>query len=639
YDYSKVTQPNRTVGLLYPRESETREVRSLDGIWQLLRSNASDPLQGLREQWYKQALKQTQHELIPMAVPASYNDVTVDQQLRDHVGTVWYERHFFVPAQWRANGQRTWLRFGSVNYRAQVWLNGQPAMQHSIGHLPFEAEIGSLVQYGRENRLTVMVDNRLGNRSIPQGQVLQEPSDEGVAYVQSYTFDFFNYAGIHRSVQLYTTPRTYISDLELKTQLTGKQMGRIDYRLWVAQADALKPNYVAVQLRDRQDALVARQINRSAHNGSLVVPKVKPWWPHLMHPQPGYMYNLEFQLIAQGGGILDVYRLPVGIRSLSWNNDSLLLNGRPLYLRGFGKHEDSDIRGKGLDNALLLRDVSLLKWVGANAYRTSHYPYSEESMQLADEHGIMVIDECPSVNTDLFEPQLLENHMSALEQLIHRDRNHASVIAWSIANEPRTKKKAAGAYFGALANYTRSIAQGRPLTAATNVGSSDCMMAQFLDIIGFNRYNSWYHNDGRTDMIVNPVYDEARSWRNRFQKPVLIFEYGGDTMEGYHSLPAYIWSEEYQTRLFAKHFQAFDKLRKLNWFIGEFVWNFADFKTEQKFTRVGGNKKGVFTRARQPKEAAHLLRRRYHALAFKLDNASFPADVFDYIIDWDDRQY
>lgn len=106
------------------------------------------------------------------------------------------------------------------------------------------------------------------------------------------------------------------------------------------------------------------------------------------------------------------------------------------------------IRGKGLDNALLLRDFSLLKWIGANAYRTSHYPYSEESMQFADEHGIMVIDECPSVNTDLFEPQLLENHMSALEQLIHRDRNHASVIAWSIANEPRTKKKSAEDYFG-----------------------------------------------------------------------------------------------------------------------------------------------------------------------------------------------
>lgn len=107
----------------------------------------------------------------------------------------------------------------------------------------------------------------------------------------------------------------------------------------------------------------------------------------------------------------------------------------------------SQIRGKGLDNALLTRDFSLLQWVGANAYRTSHYPYSEESMQFADEHGIMIIDECASVNTDLFGLPLLQNHMSYLEQLIHRDRNHASVVAWSIANEPRTQKPIAKKYF------------------------------------------------------------------------------------------------------------------------------------------------------------------------------------------------
>ncbi|XP_051859723.1 beta-glucuronidase-like [Drosophila albomicans] len=638
FNYSNVVLPRPTVGLLYPRESEMREVRSLDGVWQLIKSNASDPLQGIREEWYKQTLRSTEHEIILMPVPASYNDVTVDQQLRDHVGTVWYERNFFVPSYWSKDRVRTWLRFGSVHYQAVVWINGQLAMRHTIGHLPFEEEVGRFINYGNENRITVMVDNRLGNRTIPQGQVTKQPADNGVAYVQSYTFDFFNYAGIHRSVHLYTTPETYIKDVELKTQIGNQELGRIDYRLIIGNGSVstIKTNYMLVQLRDRNNVVVAHQINHNLQNGTLLVPNVKPWWPYLMHPLPGYMYTLEFQLkVDSEVAPLDVYRLPVGIRSLSWSNDSLTLNGKPLYLRGFGKHEDSDIRGKGLDNAVLMRDFNLLKWVGANAYRTSHYPYSEESMQFADEHGIMIIDECPSVNTDLFEPQLLENHMSALEQLIHRDRNHASVIAWSIANEPRTKKKSAEAYFGALANYTRSIAQGRPLTAASNVDPPPaCMMSQFLDITGFNRYNAWYHNPGRTDMIVQSMYDEARKWHEHYKKPVIVFEYGADTMEGYHSLPAYIWSEDYQTELFSKHFQAFDKLRQLKWFIGEFVWNFADFKTEQTYTRVGGNKKGVFTRNRQPKDAAHLLRQRYHAIAFKLDNASLPADLFNYIIDW-----
>lgn len=112
-------------------------------------------------------------------------------------------------------------------------------------------------------------------------------------------------------------------------------------------------------------------------------------------------------------------------------------------------------------------------------------------------------------------------------------------------------------YCSALANYTRGIAQGRPLTAATNVGTTDCKMAQFLDIIGFNRYNSWYHNAGRTDMIVKPIFDEANAWRNRFHKPVLVFEYGGDTMEGYHSVREMLMcNKESKLYIFIPHLAA-----------------------------------------------------------------------------------
>ncbi|KAH8283559.1 hypothetical protein KR018_006459, partial [Drosophila ironensis] len=636
YDYQDYRLPTPTRGLLYPRESATREVRLLDGMWRLVRCNCSDPLQGLRERWFADSLRKSGQPVQPMPVPASYNDIGADG-LRDHVGTVWYERYFFVPVSW-AGRQRTWLRFGSVHYAAMVWINGRKATDHAIGHLPFEADISGLLQFGGENRVTVMCDNRLGNRTIPQGSVREVETDYGIRHVQSYTFDFFNYAGIHRSVHLYTTPLLHISDLQISTQRSEEGMGRIDYQLWTdgTQDEELKPLHVLVQLRDKDGKVVAQQINKSVYQGSLLVPSPQLWWPYLMHPNPGYMYDLQFELFVstneeEEAALLDSYRLPVGMRSLSWNNDSLLLNGKPLYLRGFGRHEDSDIRGKGFDNALLTRDFNLIKWIGANAYRTSHYPYSEESMQFADEHGIMIIDECPAVNIDIFEPQLLENHMSSLEQLIHRDRNHPSVIAWSVANEPRSTKKEALLYFQSLVKYTRGIAQGRPLTAAINASPSSCHLAQFLDIVGFNRYNAWYQNSGRTDMIVNLLTDEAQNWRSTFGKPVIQFEYGGDTMEGMHSLPAFIWSEEYQVELFSQHFKAFDKLRERKWFIGEFVWNFADFRTAQTITRVGGNKKGVFTRNRQPKEVAHILRMRYWALAQELDLQQSPQDLSLYI--------
>lgn len=230
---------------------------------------------------------------------------------------------------------------------------------------------------------------------------------------------------------------------------------------------------IQANLYDKEGILVANATSDQKLGGKLQVNPVKPWWPYLMHSEPGYLYQLEIKLLATNDELLDVYRLKVGIRTLSWNSQQFLINGKPVYFRGFGRHEDSDIRGKGLDNALMVRDFNLLKWIGANAYRTSHYPYSEESMQFADEHGIMIIDECPSVDTELsysdtskgfllmllasifrnFSQELLGKHKSSLEQLIHRDRNHPSVVMWSIANEPRTGSVSADSYFEWVSLY------------------------------------------------------------------------------------------------------------------------------------------------------------------------------------------
>lgn len=113
-----------------------------------------------------------------------------------------------------------------------------------------------------------------------------------------------------------------------------------------------------------------------------------------------FSFRFQVQLLSPSNEVLDVYRLPIGIRTIAWTNTSFLINSQPVYLYGFGKHEDSDIRGKGLDLATVLRDYNLIKWIGANAYRTSHYPYAEEIMDMADEVGIMIIDECPGVNIE-----------------------------------------------------------------------------------------------------------------------------------------------------------------------------------------------------------------------------------------------
>ncbi|ETN65250.1 hypothetical protein AND_002985 [Anopheles darlingi] len=623
-----------TEGLLYPIESETRELKSLDGVWNFVRSDSNNPSQGIREKWYSDDLARFR-KTIQMPVPSSYNDVTEDAALRDHVGTVWYDRKFFVPRAWGESGDRVLIRFGSVHYDTIVWINGVQVAKHEFGHLPFEAEVTKVLKYGQENRITVLCDNVLLQVTIPQGKVDNQAIDNGVELVQSYTFDFFNYAGIHRSVMLYTVPKVYIRDVAIRTGYDENEgSGSVDYQITTSsnETDNLQ---VTVKLYDRNGTLVSKDLAQGQLQGTASIPEVQLWWPYLMHPEPAYLYTMEITLatIAPVGDanptVLDIYRMKVGIRTLEWNATSFLINGKPIYFRGFGRHEDSDIRGKGLDVALLTKDFNLLKWVGANAYRTSHYPYSEESMQFADEHGIMIIDECPSVDTDNYSQILLQKHKSSIEQLIHRDRNHPSVVMWSIANEPRTGRLDAGAYFAAVAEYTKKLDPTRPITAAIAVNVNDDRAAQYLDIISFNRYNAWYANAGRLNMITNRVIEEAQAWNKMHNKPVLMSEYGADTMEGLHMLPAYIWSEDYQTRVFSQHFKAFDALREQHFFIGEFVWNFADFKTAQTYTRVGGNKKGIFTRNRQPKAAAYLLRQRYYMLG-DLGKSHLPDDLFLY---------
>ncbi|XP_012273176.1 beta-glucuronidase isoform X2 [Orussus abietinus] len=613
-------------GMLYPRESESREVKSLDGMWDFLVPPSEDIQRGLRESWHAQELSKA-GLVMQMPVPSSYNDITVSGGLRDHVGAVWYERTFFVPSSWR--DELVFIRFGSVNYLAQVWINGKLATNHEMGHLPFESEITSYLIFGGKNRITVAVDNTLLQTSVPQGKIVEMTTENKTVHVQTYAFDFFNYAGIHRPVLLHTKPTIYIEDITIKTGVISN-MGFIKY---VVEPAGLHENDVPVCkviLLDAEEALAIKEPVYGI-SGMLKVPTPRLWWPRSMDPNPGYLYTLEVRLWLPNVTKPDVYRLPIGIRTLAWNNTSLMINNRPIYFRGFGRHEDSALRGRGLDLVTVTRDHELLQWVGANSYRTSHYPYSDEVMDMADRQGFLIIDECPSVDTENFSPDLLARHKDSLSELIRRDKNRPSVIMWSLANEPRSQLRDAGDYFKQIAHHAKALDPTRPVTIAISQQVNDDKVGQYLDVISFNRYNAWYSNPGRLDMITKQVQDEAKAWHRKYNKPVLMSEYGADTMPGLHELPEYVWSEEYQTKLMSQHFKAFDELRFQGFFIGEFIWNFADFRTAQTYTRVAGNKKGVFTRDRQPKMAAHLVRKRYHALAVELDDAQAPNDLENYI--------
>ena len=588
--------------MLRPQDTSTRERKSLNGLWSF-RLDADSV--GVDDGWFRGPLPRARE----MAVPASFNDIVADPAVRDYFGDIWYQTTVHVPRGWA--GERVVLHFESATHRARVWVGDVEVMQHEGGYTPFEADVTDHVRPGEEVRVTALVNNTLSFQSIPPGVVEDTPAGPR----QRYWHDFFNYAGLHRTVWLYSTPAAYVADLTVTTGLEGST-GTVQYDVTALGSDG---HEVTVALRDADGREVA---TGTGSHGALSVDDVHPW-----APGDGYLYDLEVSLVRDGRTV-DSYHQSVGGRTVSVSGTQFLINGEPFYFTGFGKHEDLTVIGKGHNDAFLVRDFELLRWVGANSFRTSHYPYSEDVLDYADRQGIVLIDETAAVGLNMglgggifggqgyttFSPETInattqQVHAQAIRELIARDKNHPSVVLWSIANEPESDTEAAEEYFRPLFDVAREADPTRPV-GFVNVmlaPHGKCRVSQFADVLMLNRYYGWYVNTGDLPAAELAWEQELREWATD-GKPILITEYGADTYPGLHSLGSEPWSEEYQVDYLDMNHRVFDRVDAV---VGEQVWNFADFATTSGIMRVGGNKKGVFTRDRQPKAAAYALRRRW----------------------------
>jgi beta-glucuronidase len=589
--------------MLRPQDTSTRERKNLNGLWQFALDSAGEGRSG---RWFSGALSDARE----MAVPASFNDIAADAAVRDYFGDVWYQRTVWVPRGWQ--DRRILLHFESATHRATVWVNDVEVVSHEGGYTPFEADITDHVRAGEEVRITACVNNTLNFQSIPPGVIEDTPAGKR----QRYWHDFFNYAGIHRTVWLSATDPAHLTDVTVVTDLDGER-GLVDY---TTEAEASEEVETRVVLRDAAGQEVATNDGAS---GRLEVPAVHRW-----APGDGYLYDLEVQLVRDGA-VVDSYFQSVGVRTVKVDGIRFLINGEPFSFTGFGKHEDIPVIGKGHSDAFLLHDFELLKWIGANSFRTSHYPYSEEVLDYADRQGIVLIDETAAVGLNMglgggifggqgyttFSPETAndatrEVHAQAIRELISRDKNHPSVVLWSIANEPESETAAAEAYFRPLFDVARQADPTRPV-GFVNVmlaPHGKCRVSQFGDVLMLNRYYGWYVHTGDLEAAELAREEELTAWAGE-GKPIIITEYGADTYPGLHSVVAgNPWSEEYQIEYLDMNHRVFDRIDAV---VGEQVWNFADFTTTSGIMRVGGNKKGAFTRDRQPKAAAHALRRRW----------------------------
>ncbi|HCW52532.1 MAG TPA: beta-glucuronidase [Clostridium sp.] len=589
--------------MLYPIITESRNIIDLCGIWNFKLDNGN----GFSEEWYKSPLKNT----FNMPVPSSYNDLIESSKVRDHVGWVWYERTISIPKILLS--ERIVLRFASATHEAKVYINGELLMSHKGGYTPFEAEINDLIKNGT-NRITVAVNNIIDETTLPVG-LLKETEVNGKKVLKNLVnFDFFNYAGIHRPVKIYTTPKSYVKDITIITDFNGLE-GYVNYEVkYVGKSD------VKVSVIDEDNNIVA---SGNGENGKLVINNV-----HLWEPMNAYLYKLKVELV-ENEEIIDTYYEEFGVRTIEVKDAQFLINNKPFYFKGFGKHEDSYVNGRGINEAVNVKDFSLMKWIGANSFRTSHYPYSEEIMRLADREGIVVIDETPAVGlhlnfmaTSLFggaakrdtwkEIGTKEAHEQIIRELVSRDKNHPCVVMWCVANEPDSDSEGAKEYFEPLIKLTKELdPQKRPVTVVTYLMSTPdrCKVGDIVDVLCLNRYYGWYVAGGDLDEAKRLLDAELKCWEKRCPgKPIMFTEYGADTVAGMHDTVPVMFTEEYQVEYYKANHEVMDNCKS---FIGEQVWNFADFATSQGIIRVQGNKKGIFTRDRKPKMIAHSLRERW----------------------------
>ena len=406
-------------------------------------------------------------------------------------------------------------------------------------------------------------------------------------------FDFFNYTGINRPVRLCTTPVSYIRDISLAPALDGS----VRYTV-----DTVGEGSVTVEILDADGLPVA---SASGNEGMVTVEH-----PHLWEPRPGipYLYTARVRFGD------DLYDQTFGIREVRVEGTRFLINGRPFRFHGPCKHEDSPFRGRGTDPCVNVTDIRLYQWLHANCFRTSHYPYAEEMYSLCDREGIVIVDETPAVGMwadEHYGWELAGYHEQVLRDMIRRDKNHPCVVMWSLGNEPSTDVYPDKAYDYWMPLYEtahRCDPQNRPVTlvGCQNQYEKDRIIPA-MDVVFINRYYGWYNLSGDLEAARYALRMELDWWADK-NKPVVLSEYGADTIAGLHGAVPEMFTEEFQVAFYRTVSECLDERPFI---VGEMPWNFADFSTCQGPMRVGGNRKGLFTRDRRPKMAAHFFRERW----------------------------
>jgi beta-glucuronidase len=513
-----------------------------------------------------------------MAVPGAWNAAT--PELRYYDGLVWFQRKFPATPQ---PGTRRFLRFEAVNYRAYVYLNGKEIGRHEGGFTPFVLEVTDALRAG-ENRLTVGVDSTHDAQSIP-----------------TTITDWDLYGGITRPVRLITTPATFIDDATLSLGADGRIRGEL--RLQGPQA-------ANQQVSAAIGALATVRAVTDANGRALFdlpAPKSLERWT----PEKPTLYDVRFSVAG------DVLRDRIGFRTIAVKGSQILLNGKPLFLRGISLHEEEFGPNPARNmteqaSRALLHEIK--HGLGANYVRLSHYPHSETTLRLADEMGLLVWSEIPVYWTvDWDNPAVLRKALAMQAETVYRDRNRAAVILWSVGNETPVSP-ARTRFHGAMADNVRAIDPTRLVSAAllverSKVNGRDVLaiqdpLVEKLDVLAVNTYAGWY---GADPLDAIPSLE----WEVPADRPLILSEFGADALAGYRNDGGKKFSEQYQAAYYRQTLAMADRMPTLR---GMSPWILKDFRSPRREHPVfqnGWNRKGLLSETGVRKEAFGVLREYY----------------------------
>ena len=513
-----------------------------------------------------------------MQIPSDWN--TQDQQLFFYEGTVWFKRSFqAVPM----TDYRTLLHFGAVNYDCHVWVNGKKAGHHVGGFTPFNYDISDLLRQG-ENTIIVKVDNKRHAEDVP-----------------TQIFDWWNYGGITRDVSLVKVTPVYLEDysLQLKKADAKAKMREINFSAKLNKPDA--GHKVTVFIPELK---LQQQLTTDAEGKVSGVLKVSAKKLQLWSPENPKLYQTQISLDTS------TYGDSIGFRTIETRDKQILLNGKPIFLKGISIHNEKP-NGGGRANSV--EDArTLLSWakeLGCNFVRLAHYPHHEEMVREAERMGILVWSEIPVYWTIAWTNQkTYENAQNQLRDMIARDHNRANIIIWSIANEtPHSAER--DTFLGRLAQYARSLDNTRLISMAMEVtGASNYVnrlndnMNQYVDVVSFNQYIGWYRD-------VNDA--PKMRWEIPYNKPVIISEFGGGAKYGLHGAKNQRWTEEFQENLYIENLAMIDKIEGLS---GTTPWILKDFRSPRRVlpgVQDYYNMKGLVSDRGEKKKAFFVLKRWY----------------------------